>query len=172
LKARTLFIAAAIAYCSSIGSSAPVQGSRIGAICNDGWRSHATGRGACSHHHGVERWLYEQSPNPLRPMAMPLSLIGHASTLGALIVGAASRWRPQGPRVTCATPEAKPPIREAPWRGSHTTDPQFCPKCGGKLLHRRRKRDGRPFLGCSHYPRCRYVLDLNAIHTSVGEHDA
>lgn len=31
---------------------------RIGAICNDGWRSTATGRGACSWHGGVSYWLY------------------------------------------------------------------------------------------------------------------
>jgi hypothetical protein len=31
---------------------------RIGAICNDGWRSGATGRGACSHHGGVREWIY------------------------------------------------------------------------------------------------------------------
>ncbi len=34
------------------------SGGRIGAICNDGTRSSATGRGACSHHGGVARWLY------------------------------------------------------------------------------------------------------------------
>jgi len=33
-------------------------GNRIGAICRDGWRSNATGRGACSHHGGVSYWLY------------------------------------------------------------------------------------------------------------------
>ena len=32
---------------------------RVGAICRDGWRSYATGRGACSHHGGVSEWLYE-----------------------------------------------------------------------------------------------------------------
>lgn len=32
---------------------------RVGAICRDGWRSYATGRGACSHHGGVREWLYE-----------------------------------------------------------------------------------------------------------------
>lgn len=32
---------------------------RVGAICRDGWRSYATGRGACSHHGGVGEWLYE-----------------------------------------------------------------------------------------------------------------
>ena len=32
---------------------------RVGAICRDGWRSYATGRGACSHHGGVAEWLYE-----------------------------------------------------------------------------------------------------------------
>lgn len=33
-------------------------GTRIGAICRDGSRSYATGRGACSHHGGVDHWLY------------------------------------------------------------------------------------------------------------------
>lgn len=33
-------------------------GARIGAICKDGSRSNATGSGACSHHGGVARWLY------------------------------------------------------------------------------------------------------------------
>lgn len=30
---------------------------RVGAICNDGWESTATGQGACSHHGGVKVWL-------------------------------------------------------------------------------------------------------------------
>lgn len=34
-----------------------VDGDRLGAICSDGSRSSATGRGACSHHGGVSRWL-------------------------------------------------------------------------------------------------------------------
>ncbi len=37
-----------------------VSGGRIGAICKDGTRSSATGRGACSHHGGVSRWLYSE----------------------------------------------------------------------------------------------------------------
>ena len=32
---------------------------RVGAICNDGWRSSATGQGACSWHGGVRYWLTE-----------------------------------------------------------------------------------------------------------------
>lgn len=32
---------------------------RIGAICNDGTESTSTGRGTCSHHGGVNYWLYE-----------------------------------------------------------------------------------------------------------------
>ena len=31
---------------------------RTGAICMDGWRSYSTGRGTCSHHGGVDYWLY------------------------------------------------------------------------------------------------------------------
>jgi hypothetical protein len=34
------------------------SGGRVGAICRDGTRSSATGRGACSHHGGVAQWLY------------------------------------------------------------------------------------------------------------------
>ena len=32
-------------------------GGRIGAMCMDGIRSSATGRGACSHHGGVAQWI-------------------------------------------------------------------------------------------------------------------
>lgn len=32
---------------------------RVGAICNDGTTSTATGSGACSHHGGVSCWLYD-----------------------------------------------------------------------------------------------------------------
>jgi len=35
------------------------KGKRIGAICEDGWKSSATGSGACSHHGGVDHWIYE-----------------------------------------------------------------------------------------------------------------
>ncbi len=31
---------------------------RVGAICYDGWRSFSTGSGTCSHHGGVNYWLY------------------------------------------------------------------------------------------------------------------
>lgn len=36
----------------------PATGGRVGAVCRDGSRSSATGRGACSHHGGVDHWLY------------------------------------------------------------------------------------------------------------------
>ena len=39
------------------GFVAPSAGVRVGAICRDGTRSSATGRGACSYHGGVARWL-------------------------------------------------------------------------------------------------------------------
>jgi hypothetical protein len=31
---------------------------RVGAICNDGTITYATGRGAGSHHGGVKSWIY------------------------------------------------------------------------------------------------------------------
>lgn len=51
---------------------------RIGAICNDGWRSSATGSGACSSHGGVSYWLYSSStpatptPTPRPPVVAPV----------------------------------------------------------------------------------------------------
>ena len=32
---------------------------RVGAVCNDGWISSATGSGACSWHDGVYQWIYD-----------------------------------------------------------------------------------------------------------------
>jgi hypothetical protein len=40
------------------GSAAQGDRHRIGAICNDGTTSTATGSGACSHHGGVSCWQY------------------------------------------------------------------------------------------------------------------
>ena len=37
------------------------RGKRVGAVCNDGSRSSATGSGACSHHGGVDYWIYENN---------------------------------------------------------------------------------------------------------------
>ncbi len=44
---------------------------RIGAICKDGTRSYATGRGACSHHGGVARWLYAEAETPAKVTPTP-----------------------------------------------------------------------------------------------------
>lgn len=38
---------------------------RIGAVCSDGWRSSATGSGACSHHGGVDHWVYSEPSTPV-----------------------------------------------------------------------------------------------------------
>jgi len=47
-----------VTHSSLVQSSTPDPTRRIGAICKDGWRSSATGSGACSHHGGVAYWLY------------------------------------------------------------------------------------------------------------------
>lgn len=39
--------------------TSPQHSERTGAICRDGSRSYATGRGACSRHGGVAQWVYE-----------------------------------------------------------------------------------------------------------------
>lgn len=53
----TPILATPIPVPTRVPPPAPSLG-RIGAICRDGTRSSATGRGACSHHGGVARWLY------------------------------------------------------------------------------------------------------------------
>ncbi|MFZ2114459.1 MAG: HAD-IA family hydrolase [Solirubrobacteraceae bacterium] len=35
--------------------------------------------------------------------------------------------------------------------------PDSCPSCGSNLVTRPRRLDGRPFIGCSNYPSCRYT---------------
>lgn len=34
---------------------------RVGAVCRDGTHSSSTGRGTCSHHGGVEKWIYQSA---------------------------------------------------------------------------------------------------------------
>ena len=43
---------------TSAGSAAQSDRYRVGAMCNDGTNSSATGSGACSHHGGVRCWQY------------------------------------------------------------------------------------------------------------------
>lgn len=40
-------------------SESAIELIRVGAVCNDGTSSSATGSGACSHHGGVSYWIYE-----------------------------------------------------------------------------------------------------------------
>ena len=51
----TVVLASAMAFG---GSAAQGDRHRIGAVCNDGTTSTATGSGACSHHGGVSCWQY------------------------------------------------------------------------------------------------------------------
>jgi hypothetical protein len=47
-----------MADAGTASSPAPQVRQRVGAVCNDGSSSGATGRGACSHHGGVQCWKY------------------------------------------------------------------------------------------------------------------
>lgn len=35
----------------------------------------------------------------------------------------------------------------------------LCPQCGKRLVERKRRSDGKPFWGCSSFPKCRYAAD-------------
>ncbi len=48
-----------------------------------------------------------------------------------------------------------------------------CPECAsGTLQLRHRRRDGKPFLGCSNYPRCRYACEVPPGTTEPGASDS
>ena len=45
-----------------------------------------------------------------------------------------------------------------------TEDTDICPRCGGKLVLRiasKGERKGKRFLGCSNYPKCKYIKNLS-----------
>ncbi|MDC0303881.1 hypothetical protein OAL15_02600 [Flavobacteriales bacterium] len=52
-------ITTAIIVISLLLGACQGKGERVGAVCNDGWKSTATGSGACSHHGGVDHWVHE-----------------------------------------------------------------------------------------------------------------
>jgi hypothetical protein len=88
---RVLLVIALFAALVCAASVVAGGQSRTGAICNDGWRSSATGSGACSHHGGVAYWLYSGPasspptvptvPTPQRPTApsLPTSTVKGAT---------------------------------------------------------------------------------------------
>jgi len=55
---KRIVLGLALALSLAVGASADTQRYRVGAVCNDGTQSSATGSGACSHHHGVRCWIY------------------------------------------------------------------------------------------------------------------
>jgi hypothetical protein len=55
---KVLFTVAVVSMMTLGASPAQAPRHRVGALCNDGWESKATGSGACSHHGGVNCWQY------------------------------------------------------------------------------------------------------------------
>ncbi len=54
----TILFVLLIPFTSCDNSTEPSEGVRIGAVCKDGSTTDATGQGACSHHGGVDHWIY------------------------------------------------------------------------------------------------------------------
>jgi hypothetical protein len=56
---RKVFLAVVLTGMVAFGATRTDTGcQRVGALCNDGTSSSATGRGTCSHHGGVNCWKY------------------------------------------------------------------------------------------------------------------
>lgn len=118
--------------------------------CRDGWHSPSIGiRGACSHHGGVDgTW-------------------GGLAVLIALALAiAAGMWRA---KVRDTADAARQAEQAAKWESTHQTDTPAtdiprCPVCHLAMRRRtaaRGRHAGKPFWGCSRYPRCRGVLDIS-----------
>ena len=159
-----LLLMAIWSYLIAVGITADSTGPRIGARCRDGWRSSATGSGACSWHGGVARWIYAERDDPLEPLKWPLWIVGHLSVLalGAVYV-LESRSR-KSERVKQAELAASTSSRRRQTKGSDGTtahvDFGVCERCGAPMMRRIRKRDGKPFLGCSKFPYCRNTREM------------
>lgn len=62
---RKSLIISVFAFCFAVACEKDVacdanNTNRVGAVCNDGTTSNATGSGACSSHGGVDYWLCEE----------------------------------------------------------------------------------------------------------------
>ena len=73
---------------NTISNTYVTRGNRIGAICNDGWRSYSTGSGTCSYHGGVDYWLYAPSTtqtgyeeSEINAFGVLISLVGLSASL-------------------------------------------------------------------------------------------
>ena len=147
---------------------------RTGAVCRDGSRSIATGRGACSWHGGVAYWrftkteidLYRQtwlSRNEEALRAAGWKFLLGGITLG--IVGVLMMPSPPPVATTQHTPRPVPvPKRPPPQKEPAQKEPARhfgrCPRCDGWLIRRYRRRDRKPFKGCTAYPSCTFTEDL------------
>jgi hypothetical protein len=85
--AKILFAVTVFGYVSHKTIVEAYTGPRIGAICCDGWHSNATGRGACSHHGGVDHWIYAERDGIFKPLATPMLVVAYGGGIGAAISG-------------------------------------------------------------------------------------
>jgi len=163
--AMSLALIAVLAFGTVVLVPAMHRGPRIGAVCQDGWRSSATGRGACSHHGGVAYWVHAERPGPLKTLQRPILILGVSSTAGSILLALVLSWRRRrGDSLDSgyhsrATPSVSP-SQETPLHKDQG-ELGLCPLCNNSLVKRVRKRDGHPFLGCSAFPRCGYTRNID-----------
>lgn len=163
-------------------------GGRLGAICADGWRSSAIGRGACSHHGGVAYWVYSETRYAeirdtfLARHETVFWWIGHVAmtllfcvTMPVLLDARDLAVEPSRGTVSGITPRRQRLAADEDSEsksGGSGTDPTTrsaetphwqekfeCPRCGSRLVRGRRRR-GSAFLWCSAAPRCRFRHDV------------
>ncbi|MBI3440906.1 MAG: topoisomerase DNA-binding C4 zinc finger domain-containing protein [Proteobacteria bacterium] len=113
--------------------------------CNDGWASSSIGhRGACSHHHGVDK---------SKGFFVFLLSLGGAIAVGRHIYN-----------VYEADEVARRKEQlEAYMKSPNYKPPKVCPECGSAMRERtaqKGKHRGNKFYGCTRYPLCKGILNV------------
>lgn len=137
-------------------------GFRTGAICSDGSRSSATGRGACSWHGGVAYWnttvtrfrtVFDEdlaAANVSNWRVANGSVLILAIFVAIILLDARSRV--SASNQVSSAPEVVAP-RSSP--SSETQDTgRGCPRCGSSLRLAYRRGQSEPYYRCSRFPVC------------------
>jgi len=76
-------------------------------------------------------------------------------------VGAAETGEPLAPPPANHHETRPPEVLDTTWEEEMGDIGPRCPDCGGPMVRKTRKRDGKPFLSCQAFPRCRGTREVD-----------
>lgn len=93
----------------------------------------------------------------------PIRLMDGAALVKFIATAKSPVSGPSSAKAVEARPPEVPPAPTAPTIPTVTTEPPACPKCGSPMVERIAKKGanvGNKFLGCSTYPKCKGIRNL------------